>query len=222
MIFADATRARSVRRHVGSAAARVRRRARAEGWPAGRDLRLRHGPAYLSRSDLQLDPHAATRCCHRRCCVTRRPIRFSRSRSRRSTAARSIDRRATFRRATVRPTRSSRISGDSLCTSSLRPELASQLIVGGLPRSRLPLLAGVFVLTAGLLGVALAPVAPPAGVGAASHRVRVRRFARAAHAAGTDPLVRRAAAPGQAALRRGTRTIRGDHRSGGAATDLSR
>ena len=37
----------------------------------------------------------------------------------------------------------------------LRPELASQLVVGGLPRSRLPLLAGVFVLTAGLLGVAL-------------------------------------------------------------------
>ncbi|HEY2376555.1 MAG TPA: HAMP domain-containing sensor histidine kinase [Gemmatimonadaceae bacterium] len=36
----------------------------------------------------------------------------------------------------------------------LRPELASQLIVGGLPRSRLPLLAGVFLLTAGLLGVA--------------------------------------------------------------------
>ena len=37
----------------------------------------------------------------------------------------------------------------------LRPELASQLIVGGLPRSRLPLLGGVFVLTAGLLAVAL-------------------------------------------------------------------
>jgi signal transduction histidine kinase len=37
----------------------------------------------------------------------------------------------------------------------LRPELASQLIVGGLPHSRLPLLAGVFVLTAGLLAVAL-------------------------------------------------------------------
>lgn len=37
----------------------------------------------------------------------------------------------------------------------LRPELASQLVVGGLPRSRLPLLGGVFVLTAGLLGVAL-------------------------------------------------------------------
>lgn len=36
----------------------------------------------------------------------------------------------------------------------LRPEVASQLIVGGLPRSRLPLLAGVFILTAGLLGVA--------------------------------------------------------------------
>ena len=37
----------------------------------------------------------------------------------------------------------------------LRPELASQLIVGGLPHSRLPLLAAVFVLTAGLLAVAL-------------------------------------------------------------------
>lgn len=37
----------------------------------------------------------------------------------------------------------------------LRPELASQLIVGGLPHSRLPLLAGVFVLTAGLLAIAL-------------------------------------------------------------------
>lgn len=37
----------------------------------------------------------------------------------------------------------------------LRPEVASQLIVGGLPHSRLPLLAAVFVLTAGLLGVAL-------------------------------------------------------------------
>lgn len=37
----------------------------------------------------------------------------------------------------------------------LRPQVASQLIVGGLPHSRLPLLAGVFVLTAGLLAVAL-------------------------------------------------------------------
>jgi signal transduction histidine kinase len=37
----------------------------------------------------------------------------------------------------------------------LRPEVASQLIVGGLPHSRLPLLAGVFVLTAGLLAIAL-------------------------------------------------------------------
>jgi signal transduction histidine kinase len=37
----------------------------------------------------------------------------------------------------------------------LRPEIASQLVVGGLPRSRLPLLGGVFVLTAGLLAVAL-------------------------------------------------------------------
>jgi signal transduction histidine kinase len=36
----------------------------------------------------------------------------------------------------------------------LRPELASRLVVGGLPRSRLPLLGGVFILTAGLLAVA--------------------------------------------------------------------
>ena len=36
----------------------------------------------------------------------------------------------------------------------LRPDVASQLMIGGLPRSRLPLLAGVFILTAGLLGVA--------------------------------------------------------------------
>jgi signal transduction histidine kinase len=36
----------------------------------------------------------------------------------------------------------------------LRPELASRLIVGGLPRSRLPLLGGVFILTAGLLAIA--------------------------------------------------------------------
>jgi signal transduction histidine kinase len=37
----------------------------------------------------------------------------------------------------------------------LRPDFAGQLIVGGLPRSRLPVLVGVFLLTAGLLGVAL-------------------------------------------------------------------
>jgi signal transduction histidine kinase len=37
----------------------------------------------------------------------------------------------------------------------LRPELAGQLMVGGLPRSRLPVLVGVFLLTAGLLAVAL-------------------------------------------------------------------
>jgi len=37
----------------------------------------------------------------------------------------------------------------------LHPDLAGQLIVGGLPRSRLPVLVGVFLLTAGLLAVAL-------------------------------------------------------------------
>jgi len=38
---------------------------------------------------------------------------------------------------------------------SLRPEIASQLVVGGLPRSRLPLLALLFALTAGLVVAAV-------------------------------------------------------------------
>jgi signal transduction histidine kinase len=38
---------------------------------------------------------------------------------------------------------------------SLRPEIASRLVVGGLPRSRLPLLAGLFVLTVGLVAAAV-------------------------------------------------------------------
>ncbi len=38
---------------------------------------------------------------------------------------------------------------------ALRPEIASRLVVGGLPRSRLPVLAGLFILTAGLVGAAV-------------------------------------------------------------------
>src|SRR5438132_832211 len=38
---------------------------------------------------------------------------------------------------------------------ALRPELASQLVIGGLPRSRLPLLLGALGLTAGLIVTAL-------------------------------------------------------------------
>jgi signal transduction histidine kinase len=38
---------------------------------------------------------------------------------------------------------------------SLRPEIAGKLVIGGLPRSRLPLLAGLLVLTAGLIVIAL-------------------------------------------------------------------
>jgi signal transduction histidine kinase len=38
---------------------------------------------------------------------------------------------------------------------SLRPDIASQLVVGGLPRSRLPLLIGLFALTAGLVAAAI-------------------------------------------------------------------
>jgi signal transduction histidine kinase len=38
---------------------------------------------------------------------------------------------------------------------ALRPEIASRLVVGGLPRSRLPMLAGLFILTVGLVGAAV-------------------------------------------------------------------
>ena len=38
---------------------------------------------------------------------------------------------------------------------SLRPDIASQLVVGGLPRSRLPLLLGLFAITAGLVAAAV-------------------------------------------------------------------
>ena len=38
---------------------------------------------------------------------------------------------------------------------SLRPDIASQLVVGGLPRSRLPILVGLFALTAGLVAAAI-------------------------------------------------------------------
>jgi signal transduction histidine kinase len=45
--------------------------------------------------------------------------------------------------------------GNLVLRVGLRPEYADRLVVGGLPRSRLPLLLGLFVLTAGLLVVAL-------------------------------------------------------------------
>jgi signal transduction histidine kinase len=38
---------------------------------------------------------------------------------------------------------------------SLRPDIAPKLVVGGLPRSRLPVLIGLFMLTAGLLAAAI-------------------------------------------------------------------
>jgi signal transduction histidine kinase len=38
---------------------------------------------------------------------------------------------------------------------AIRPQIASQLIVGGLPKSRVPTLVALFLLAAGLLGVAL-------------------------------------------------------------------
>ncbi|MEO8578320.1 MAG: HAMP domain-containing sensor histidine kinase [Gemmatimonadales bacterium] len=38
---------------------------------------------------------------------------------------------------------------------SLKPDIASQLVVGGLPRSRLPILVGLFALTVGLVAAAV-------------------------------------------------------------------
>ena len=40
----------------------------------------------------------------------------------------------------------------------LRPDMGDRLIVGGLPHSRLPMLLALFILTAGLLGVALVQI----------------------------------------------------------------
>jgi signal transduction histidine kinase len=45
--------------------------------------------------------------------------------------------------------------GRLVMSVALTPQIASQLIVGGLPRSRLPMLATLFLLAAGLLTVAL-------------------------------------------------------------------
>ncbi|HET9387553.1 MAG TPA: HAMP domain-containing sensor histidine kinase [Gemmatimonadales bacterium] len=45
--------------------------------------------------------------------------------------------------------------GDFFALTTLRAELADQLIIGGLPRSRLPLILGLLGLTAVLIGIAL-------------------------------------------------------------------
>jgi len=45
--------------------------------------------------------------------------------------------------------------GNLFATATLRPEVAAQLIIGGLPRSRLPLILGLLGMTAVLIGTAL-------------------------------------------------------------------
>jgi signal transduction histidine kinase len=45
--------------------------------------------------------------------------------------------------------------GDLYAQATLRPEVADQLIIGGLPKSRLPLILGLLVMTAVLIGTAL-------------------------------------------------------------------
>jgi signal transduction histidine kinase len=45
--------------------------------------------------------------------------------------------------------------GSYLLRVAVRPEMAGRLVIGGLPRSRLPLLVGIFLLTLGLSAVAI-------------------------------------------------------------------
>jgi signal transduction histidine kinase len=45
--------------------------------------------------------------------------------------------------------------GSFTLSITIRPELAERLVIGGLPRSRLPLLAGIFALTLGLSAIAV-------------------------------------------------------------------
>jgi len=108
---------------------------------------------------------------------------------------------------------------------SLRPDIAPKLVVGGLPRSRLPVLIGLFALTAGLLAAAIiqlrrqqqlaqlrvARLAPPGAVDEGvrlherhiqrrRHPARERRLARAA-----DPLEDDPPAHGRRSYPRGSR-----------------
>ena len=68
------------------------------------------------------------------------------------------------------------------------------LIIGGLPRERLPLVIGLLGFTAALVVVALLQLRREAELARLARRFRVRRLARAAHAAGADPAVPRDAA----------------------------
>lgn len=45
--------------------------------------------------------------------------------------------------------------GALVTVAAVRPEMAGRLVIGGLPRSRLPVLLGVFVLTLALVGIAV-------------------------------------------------------------------
>lgn len=48
--------------------------------------------------------------------------------------------------------------GALVIVATVRPEMAGRLVIGGLPRSRLPWLLGVFVLTLALVGIAILQV----------------------------------------------------------------
>ena len=106
--------------------------------------------------------------------------------------------------------------GGMMTHVSMRPEAAERLVIGGLPRSRLPLLLGVLAHDRRAGRRRRRAAASGSGAGAPAVRLRIERVARAAHAARPDPHVRRDAAPRPGAKRRRADAVDGDHRSGGA------
>ena len=76
----------------------------------------------------------------------------------------------------------------------IRPELAGTLLIGGLPRSRLPFLLGLLGLAAALSIVAVTQLRREGELAQLRAGFRVERVARAAHAARADPPLPRDAA----------------------------
>ena len=105
--------------------------------------------------------------------------------------------------------------------AQIRPSLAGDIIIGGLPRSRLPFVLALLVLSAALGLVAVTQLRRESELSRAAHTVRVGRFARAADAAGADSPLRRDAAPRAVSDRSATRAVARAHRprdDGGSRT----
>ncbi len=93
--------------------------------------------------------------------------------------------------------------GGSSSRSRSGPTPTEGLVIGGLPKERLPLVIGLLTLTAGLVGSGARATAARNRAGAHALRFRLGRVARAADAARPDPHVH-----GNAAARAGTLTRR--------------